>query len=43
MEAVSLIINAMNIGAKLNAIFGPGGNYVYLADGTALDITTLTP
>ena len=28
----------------LNAIFGPGGNYVDLADGTtALDITTLTP
>ena len=30
--------------ADLNAIFGPGGNYVDLADGTtALDITTLTP
>ena len=28
----------------LNAIFGPGGNYVDLANGTtALDITTLTP
>ena len=28
----------------LNAIFGPGGNYVDLADGTTtLDITTLTP
>ena len=30
--------------ADLNAIFGSGGNYVDLADGTtALDITTLTP
>ena len=30
--------------ADLNAIFGPSGNYVDLADGTtALDITTLTP
>ena len=28
----------------LNAIFGSGGNYVDLADGTTtLDITTLTP
>ena len=30
--------------ADLDAIFGPGGNYVDLADGTTtLDITTLTP